>query len=215
MPSRIDPRLIPAHPNLAYEKGLWRVDLHLVAGLDEVGRGALAGPVVAGAVILPPKNSVARQLAGVRDSKQMSARQRMHWSAEIKTRAARWGLGFSSATEIDTLGIIPATRLAMRRALEALKCIADHLLIDALLLPDVSTPQTSLLKGDARSLSIACASVIAKVARDSLMAELDCSLTGYGFARHKGYGTAAHRAAIQTHGPCHEHRHTFKLLAEV
>lgn len=214
MPRRIDPSLIPARPNLKYEKGLWQAGVKCVAGVDEAGRGALAGPVCAGAVILPSKSIIFRQLKGVTDSKQMSANQRDVWAAEIRTRAMSWSVGFAAANEIDDIGIVPATRLAMRRAIEKLDQLIEHLLIDALLLPEVSTPQTSLLKGDARSLSIACASVVAKVARDSLMVELDSKYAGYGFMQHKGYGTRKHRAAIKQRGPCNEHRHTFKLTAE-
>lgn len=214
MPRRIDPSLIPSRPNLKYEKGLWQAGVEYVAGVDEAGRGALAGPVCAGAVMLPPKNSIFRQLKGVTDSKQMTAKQREFWAAEIKARAVSWGVGFASANEIDSIGIVPATRLAMGRAIEELDQFVEHLLIDALLLPEVSTPQTSLLKGDARSLSIACASVLAKVARDKVMIEMDNNYATYGFARHKGYGTRAHRTAIKQYGPSEMHRLTFRPIRE-
>ena len=129
MPSRIDPRLIPTRPNLKYEKGLWKAGINCVAGLDEAGRGALAGPVSAAAVILPQKNTLMRQLKGVTDSKQMTAKQREHWAAEVKGRVLSWGVGFASAEEIDTIGIVPATRLAMQRALQELEQPTEHLLI--------------------------------------------------------------------------------------
>lgn len=201
--------VLPPQPDLAFEQALWQAGTHLVAGLDEAGRGAWAGPVAAAAVVLPAEREIAHLLSGVRDSKLMSAAERERWEGAIKAQAAAWGVGFASREEIDALGIVPATRLAMQRALERLGCPPVHLLIDALRLPAVDLPQTPLVKGDRRSLSIAAASVLAKTARDRLMTALDGEYPGYGFARHKGYGTRAHQAALDALGACPEHRQTF------
>jgi ribonuclease HII len=199
---------------LSFEKALWDAGIEHIAGIDEAGRGALAGPVAAAAVILPDDPNVKRTLDGVRDSKQMTPRQREHWAEILRETALAWGVGFASHAEIDAIGIIPATRLAAQRALESLKGTPEHLLIDALLLPEVSHPQTALIKGDARSLSIASASVLAKVTRDALLKELDGDHPGYGFASNKGYGTAAHRAALLQWGPCSIHRRSFAPLRQ-
>jgi ribonuclease HII len=151
---------------------------------------------------------------GVRDSKQMTPAEREAWAPCIKTLASSYGIGFASACEIDTLGILPATLLAVRRALQGLAFAPDHLLLDYLRLPDDPTPQTALVKGDMRSLSIAAASVLAKTARDALLCELDAVYPGYGFASHKGYGTPEHRAALARLGPCSIHRLTFRGVKE-
>ena len=212
MPRSLDPAEIPASPNLFFESRLWDAGFLYAAGLDEAGRGAWAGPVSAGALILPRDHSITARLSGVRDSKQMLPHQRDFWAEEIRAAVAAWGVGFASNQEIDDLGIVPATRLAMQRALCALALAPDHLLIDALRLPEIPLPQTSLIKGDARSLSIAAASVLAKTARDARMVELDSSFPGYDFARHKGYGTSAHHQALARLGPCPIHRATFAPL---
>ncbi len=204
-------------PHLGLETPFWQAGLPLVAGLDEAGRGAWAGPVSAAAVILPPDKKIAKQLKDVRNSKQMTARQREHWAAEIKTQAAAWAVGFASPQEIDEIGIVPATRLAMARALAQLALPPQHLLIDALLLPDVDFSQTSIIRGDSTSLSIAAASVLAKTARDALMVSMDEEYAGYTFTRHKGYGTRQHQAALARLGPCGIHRMSFapiRLLLE-
>jgi ribonuclease HII len=205
----IDRSELPAAPDLRFEIALWAKGLLRVAGLDEAGRGAWAGPVSAGAVILPADPRITMLLNGVRDSKEMAPAARAAWAETIRACAAAWGVGFASNTEIDALGIVPATRLAMLRALECLPIPAGHLLVDALRLPAIPLPQTSLIKGDARSLSIAAASVLAKTARDALMVELEGQFPGYGFARHKGYGTAVHAKALQGLGPCAIHRFAF------
>jgi ribonuclease HII len=215
MARHYDPAEIPPAPDLRYELPLWAGGLALVAGLDEAGRGAWAGPVVAGAVILPAQPEIAGLLARVRDSKQMTPLQRAHWAAEIQRHAAAWAVGAAASEEIDQLGIVPATRLAMRRALEALALPAEHLLIDALRLPELDLPQTALIKGDARSLSIAAASVLAKTARDAWMARLAEEFPEYRFAGNKGYGTAAHWEALQRGGPCPAHRRSFAPVAWV
>ena len=201
-----EPVILPISPDLAYESALWAAGIYRVAGVDEAGRGAWAGPVAAGAVILPPEPGIQEKLAAVRDSKQMTARARSYWAAVIKEHALAWGVGFAASTEIDAMGIAPASRLAMTRALSECCLAAEHLLLDAFRLPESSLPQTALIKGDARSLSIAAASVLAKTARDALMERLDEEYPGYGFARHKGYGTEGHQSALEELGPCAIHR---------
>jgi ribonuclease HII len=199
-------------PDLSNEKKLWRA-YGQVAGLDEAGRGALAGPVCVGAVILPRnKSRLMRTLSGVRDSKQLTPRERSELAPRIKETALCWGVGFASAEEIDEMGIVPAVRLAALRALENLS--PDFLLTDFRLeLPELDLLQTSLVKGDQRSLSIASASILAKTARDEHMLELESKYPLYGFARHKGYGTLLHRKQIEKLGYSPVHRRTFKLSA--
>jgi ribonuclease HII len=196
-------------PDLSFEIPLWESGVVLVAGLDEAGRGPWAGPVTAGTVILPYSPDISIRLSGVRDSKQMSAGQRAFWARRIKQEAAAWAVGEASHIEIDELGILPATRLAMQRALLKLNLSPAHLLLDAMLLPEENIPQTKLIKGDARSLSIAAASVLAKTARDQHMLGMDEQYPGYGFARHKGYGTRFHQEALRRLGPCPIHRQSF------
>lgn len=199
------------NPDLQYERRLWKSGLTHVAGLDEAGRGALAGPVCVAAVILPSDDPhLARTLAGVRDSKQMTPPARDALAPRIKETALGWAVGFASAEEIDSLGIVPATRLAGLRALEALN--PDYLLTDFRLeFPELDIPQTALVKGDQKSLSISAASVLAKTARDALMRELDSHHPGYGLGQHKGYGTPAHRSALRRLGYSPIHRKTFKF----
>ncbi len=209
-----DLSLLPPEPNLTFELDLWHAGISTVAGIDEAGRGALAGPVAAAAVILPPDEKVLQSLRGVRDSKQMTAEQREAARNKILIHAISWGVGFATSQEIDQVGILPATRRAACRALQALSISPTHLLLDYLLLPDVPTSQTSLVKGDCRSLSIAAASILAKTSRDALLCELDRAYPGYGFASHKGYGTQAHRAAIRRLGACPAHRLSFTLLGD-
>jgi ribonuclease HII len=205
---------LPARPDLTHERQLWDRGTRFIAGLDEVGRGAWAGPVVAAAVVLPPDlDSLADRLSGVRDSKVMTRRQREAWALEICELVLAVGVGETPADQVDALGVIGATRAAMRAALAALPLAPDHLLIDHLRLTGVNTPQTPLTHGDARALSIAAASVIAKVARDQRMTELDAAYPAYGFARHKGYGTAQHRQALAAHGPSPVHRFTYAPVA--
>jgi ribonuclease HII len=186
-----------------------------IAGVDEVGRGCWAGPVVAAAVVLPP--AVLEQpelLAGVDDSKALTARERERLAERILALADTWGIGAIPAHVIDTHGILPATRLAMQVALLRLAQPADALLIDAVQLASWPCPQVSLIKGDARCLSIAAASIIAKVARDRMMAELGSHTPAYGFEQHKGYGTTVHANALRTHGPSEQHRRSFRPLAD-
>jgi ribonuclease HII len=198
---------------VSYETRLWAKGYRRVAGLDEAGRGAWAGPVVAAAVVLPPEDpDLERRLAGVRDSKTLTPARRDALLELIRKQAMACGLGVVPPAEIDTLGIVAATQKAMTEALNGLSPQADHLLIDYLTLPEVSLPQHSLPKGDALVLSIAAASIVAKVSRDRMMIELDRQLPGYGFARHKGYGTAQHRAALAALGPSEVHRLSFAPL---
>jgi ribonuclease HII len=202
---------LPEFPCLEFEKRLWREEFTCIAGIDEAGRGALAGPVAAAAVILPQEPHLARTLSGVRDSKLMTPPEREAWEPCIKETALAWGVGFASAEEIDTLGIVRATKLAATRAIDSLSPVPDYLLTDFLTFPEIDLPQTALVKGDRISLSVAAASVLAKTARDALMRALDSQYAGYGFARHKGYGTRLHRAAIARLGTCSIHRKSFSL----
>ena len=201
-------------PTLRHERRFARRGLPLVAGLDEVGRGAWAGPVVAAAVILPlDQPRLARALTGVTDSKQLTARQRERLCGVIESVAVSIGVGGAGPGEVDRDGLTAATRAAMQRALAMLRPAPDALLIDALdLSAVVPLPQAAVLYGDARCLSIAAASIIAKVSRDRWMAGLEARCPGYGFAQHKGYGTAAHRAALAAPGLCAEHRRSYAPL---
>lgn len=201
-----------SNPDLSYEKQLWPAYKY-IAGLDEAGRGALAGPVCVGAVILPNNNPLLlRTLKGVRDSKQLTPLRRTQLVPRIKENAYAWGIGFASADEIDTLGIVPATRLAASRAVEMLNLFPNFLLTDFRLeLPELDVSQTALVKGDQKSLSIAAASILAKTARDDIMREVDSQFPEYGFTRHKGYGTLFHREKITALGYCPIHRKTFKI----
>jgi len=214
MTRRIDPSLIPEYPDLSFERALWKGGLSAVAGIDEAGRGCLAGPVTAAVVILPHGDGVERTLAGTRDSKQLSPNQREILRVKVESSARDWGVGWASQIEIDQLGILPATRLAIWRALDQLSLPAEHLLVDYLVLPDIPLPQCRLIKGDARSLSIAAASILAKTHRDAWMIECDHHYPGYGFAENKGYGTAQHREALLKLGPCSLHRRSFAPLRE-
>lgn len=181
-----------------------------VAGIDEAGRGPLAGPVVAAAVILPADFS----LPGLTDSKQLSEKKREAFYPLIHQQAVAVGIGAARTREIDRLNILQATLLAMQRAIGRLAVEPDHLLIDGITPLPVTTSQQTLKKGDSRSLSIAAASVVAKVVRDRIMRSLDRQHPAYGFARHKGYGTARHRQAIADFGPSGHHRLTFAGVKE-
>jgi ribonuclease HII len=203
------PESFRVFPTLEFEQSLWKNKITRVAGIDEAGRGAWAGPVCAAAVILPPDPSLIHTLSQVRDSKLMTPRAREAWAPRIRASASAWGVGFASSGEIGLLGIVGAIKLAATRALHSLH--PDHLITDFLLFPELEISQTSLVKGDQRSLSVAAASVLAKTARDALMRELNEEYPGYGFARHKGYGTRIHREAIRELGMCDIHRKTFSI----
>ena len=206
---------IDSYPTLKFEKHLWAGGLQYVAGLDEAGRGCWAGPVCAAAVILPPENKILKKLHGVRDSKQMTTLQRIHWSVAIKSCALSFGIGFSSNFEIDRIGIIASTRLAMLRAMDLLTIQPHFLLLDYMLLPTLDIPQTSLVKGDVQSLSIAAASVLAKTERDRLMVEMDGKYPSYGFAQHKGYGTPQHQQNLKRIGASPIHRFSFAPVRDL
>ena len=207
---KFDLSLLPERPNLDFENELWRGGVRHIAGVDEAGRGALAGPVSAGAVILDSDcTNLSIRLEGVRDSKEMRPEERDTWAEAIKSVALSWAVGYASAEEIDQLGIVPATCLAASRALAGLSVSPEHLLVDFLTLPGINMGQTPLVKGDARSLSIASASVLAKTARDALLVAMDAEFPGYSFCSNKGYATEAHRQAIHDLGPCEQHRRTF------
>lgn len=202
-----------AKPTLKFESDLWDSGLQFIAGLDEAGRGALAGPVAVGAVILPSdKPLLSRTLSRVRDSKQLTPLQRDSIAPAIKDIALAWSVGFAAADEIDSQGIVRATRLAAIRALHQFSISPQYLLTDFRLeLPQLDISQTSIVKGDAHCLSIACASILAKTERDALMRELDERHPGYGLAKHKGYGTQAHRSALRRLGLSSVHRKTFRV----
>jgi len=187
-----------------------------IAGLDEAGRGAWAGPVVAAAVVLPlDRRDLTRALNGVRDSKLVPESEREALAERIRSVAVGIGIGATSAREVDQAGLLPATRLAMRRALLGLGLPTDYLLLDYLLLPEVRVHQTALPHGDARVLSIAAASIIAKVSRDALMRHIDGLFPGYGFDRNKGYGTPLHRRALHRLGPSPVHRRSYRPVAQL
>ena len=201
------------NPNTKLESDLWDSGLLYIAGLDEAGRGALAGPVAVGAVILPSdKTLLARTLSGARDSKQLTPLARERLAPRIKETALNWSVGFATADEIDSQGIVRATRLAAIRALHQFSLVPEYLLTDFRLeLPQLDISQTSLVKGDMHCLSIACASILAKTERDALMCELDSRYPGYGLGKHKGYGTQVHRSALKRMGPSEIHRRSFRV----
>lgn len=200
-------------PTVEHELALRARGLEPAAGVDEAGRGCWAGPVVAAAVLLRPEGlDEPALLDGVDDSKQLSPAAREAALERVLAHAAGVGVGVVPAFLIDAYGIVPATRLAMHAAILQLPRSPAALLIDALPLPELSLPQTVLVRGDARCLSIAAASIVAKVTRDRLMCTADAAHPGYGFAAHKGYGTAAHQRALARSGPCALHRRSFAPL---
>jgi ribonuclease HII len=198
-------------PQLTAEQALWEQGLQLIAGVDEVGMGPLAGPVVAAAVVLPAE-AVEKFPQGVRDSKTLSEKARERLANEIRQIAVGVGLGLVEVEEIDRINIYHAGLRAMRLALDQLPQPPQHVLIDGRALPELPYPQTRVIKGDRDVYSIAAASIVAKVHRDHLMLGLHETYPQYGFASHKGYGTAAHRAALREFGPCPAHRRSFRLV---
>ena len=201
-------------PSFDQEHRLWNTGCRAVAGIDEAGRGALAGPVVAAAVIIDPVSADLPLWRELRDSKLLTPAQRNALAPQIRAAALAWAVAAAPACEIDAIGIAAATRAAMQSAISALHLQPDYLLIDWVRLPLVNIPQFSCARADQTIVSVAAASILAKVYRDSLLVALDARYPLYGFARHKGYGAAAHLAALAQHGPCPEHRRSFAPVAQ-
>ncbi|NOU10218.1 MAG: ribonuclease HII [Nitrospira sp.] len=197
-------------PTEEFERAARLCGYRRIAGIDEAGRGPLAGPVVAAAVVLP----VRCRLSGIDDSKQLSEGERARLYAAILEHAVGMGIGSADVGEIDRLNILEATKLAMRRAIDQLTPPPDYLLIDAVMLPGIGIPQRPIIKGDSLSFSIAAASIIAKVTRDRLMAAYHDMFPEYDFLSHKGYGTREHLQRLARHGPCSIHRRTFTPVHE-
>jgi len=200
-------------PTFAVEMRLWAQGFRHIAGVDEAGRGALAGPVVAAAVMIAPTNANAPLWAEVRDSKLLTATRRQALAPRIQQQAVAWGVGVADAATIDAIGIAAATRLAMQQAIAALAPAPDHLLIDWVRLPQTPIPQIAQPKADRTMASVAAASILAKVHRDQLMQAYGEHYPTYHFGAHKGYGVAAHLDALTTYGPCPLHRRSFAPLA--
>ena len=196
---------------LQFEQRLWGRGVERVAGVDEVGRGCLAGPVVAAAVVLPPNV----ELPGLNDSKKLSARKRETLNCAILAQALSTSIAKVEVQEIDQLNILQASLKAMREAIDGLEIVPNHILVDGHIRPGTSVEETALVDGDARSMSIAAASVLAKVYRDRLMVEFDETYPEYGFAGHKGYGSPDHLKALRLHGPSPLHRRTFAPVAQL
>jgi len=209
------PKAVRTLPDFSIETEISQSKQLLVAGVDEVGRGTLAGPVVAAAAILPGK--VPADYEGlVNDSKMLSVSQRQKSFEWLITWCVSYGVGASTSDEIDSLGIVPATKLAMSRAIAEIDPQPEHLIIDAVDLSSVGIPQTAIIRADSRSQSVAAASIIAKVTRDKLMADVfDNEYPGYGFAANKGYGTAVHMSALEELGASPIHRRSFKPVRDV
>ena len=199
-------------PDTSLESALRARGLLIVAGVDEAGRGPLAGPVAAAAVILPPR----WRCKGLDDSKKLTPAKREQFYAKITSDARiAWSVAFADTDEIDRLNILRATHAAMARAVEGLAKAVDHCLIDGLPVPAFPWSHDGIVKGDGKSLSIAAASVIAKVSRDRLMVEMSQEFPQYGFERHMGYGTREHLEALHRHGPCRHHRRSFQPVAQL
>lgn len=192
------------------EAALWEQGARHVAGVDEAGRGPLAGPVIAAAVILPRD----LELAGLDDSKKLTPAKREALFPRIMLEAVAVGVGSASEKVIDEVNILRATLGAMRDAVAALSTRPDHVIVDGDTLPDLDIPRTAIPRGDERSAAIAAASIVAKVTRDRLLIDLDAKYPGYGFAQHKGYGTSEHVAALARLGPCEIHRRSFGIVVE-
>jgi len=199
----------PACDPLYFERSARRDGYTCIAGLDEAGRGPLAGPVVAAAVVLPDDLLI----PGLTDSKQVPEQEREKLFEIIRSQAICFGIGVADERTIDEINIYQATIIAMERALHALMPRPDYLLLDAITLPRIHLPQKPLIKGDCRSHSIAAASILAKVTRDGMMLELDRKFPLYHFRKHKGYGTKEHLVLLREHGPCEAHRKSFRPVA--
>lgn len=196
---------------LHFERVLWKAGIVHIAGVDEVGMGPLAGPVVAAAVVFPPNT----EIDGIDDSKALDEETRRQLDSVIRAKASGIGIGVLSVDDIDRLNIYWAGIRAMQLAVSLLPVAPQHILVDSRTIPDVSQPQNSFDKGDGINFSIAAASIVAKVYRDNLMTELHQAFPGYGFADHKGYATPAHQAAIRRLGPCPIHRKSFDYIREL
>ncbi len=196
---------------LNFERVLWRSGVQHIAGVDEVGVGPLAGPVIAAAVIFKPGTAIAR----IDDSKRLDAGARAELAAVIRREATCVGIGAASVEEIDEINVYRAGLLAMRRAVEALAVAPQHVLVDARTIPGVNAPQNPFTKGDGINFSIAAASIVAKTHRDALMEELDRAYPEYGFRQHKGYSTPEHQTAIRRFGPCPLHRMSYPFIKEL
>ncbi len=203
---------------LAYEHQEWALGHARIAGVDEAGRGPLAGPVVAAAVVFPQDLATRESegtLARLTDSKKLTESQRESFFQQLQASdGVEIGVGLAEVDEIDRINILRATQAAMKRAVESLAVLPDHILVDGRPVPGLPVASTSIVKGDSLSLSIAAASIIAKVTRDRMMLELDVEHPEYGFASHKGYGTQAHVQALLEHGPCPAHRMSFRPVRE-
>lgn len=202
--------MVGSHPNLRYERKLWRDGLLAIAGVDEAGVGPMAGPVVAAAVIFEPEMFI----RGVNDSKQLKPEEREEYFTKIHQRALAIGVGVAGQGEIDELNIFWATMVASRRAIVSLLQTPDHVLVDGRRIPELKLPQTRIVGGDRKSFCIAAASIIAKVTRDRMMVEYDVQFPGYGFARHKGYCTPEHFEVLERLGPSPLHRRSFAPVWE-
>ena len=196
---------------LSFERSSRKDGYRRIAGLDEAGRGPLAGPVVAAAVVLPD----GLLIPGLTDSKQVPEQERERLFEVIRTEAVCYGVGIADEQTIDLVNILQATIIAMERALQTLNPQPDYLLLDAIFLPRVPLPQKPIIKGDCRSHTIAAASILAKVTRDRMMQELHQKYPHYNFQKHKGYGTKEHLLLLQEHGPCDAHRKTFNPVARM
>jgi len=208
----------PGSGLLEHEHAALRSGVSRLAGVDEAGRGPLAGPVVAAAVVFPAHllREPPATLRGLNDSKQLSAARREQLFEALRgLDEVEIGVSVVEAGEIDRLNILRATHAAMARALSDLPSLPERALVDGLAVPGLPCPSENLIKGDSRSFSIAAASIVAKVTRDHLMLELDAKYPQYGFARHKGYGTREHLAALDQHGPCPAHRHSFAPVRQL
>jgi len=199
---------VSARPDFEFERVYWRAGLVRIAGVDEAGAGPLAGPVMAAAVVFSPEDSVVVEL-GIDDSKKLTEAARAALAPLIRARAVAFAVAECSPAEIDRHNIRQACLIAMRRAVEVLSPAADALVIDYRRLPDLALPQTAITRGDALSLSIGAASILAKTTRDAFMEAADARYPGYGFARHKGYGTPEHLEALARLGPCPLHRRSY------
>jgi len=198
-------------PTFTEEKKFWQQGYQHIAGIDEAGCGCWAGPLVCGVVILPPEF---RKL-GIRDSKQLTSKRREEFYDIIKNNASAWSVGQASEKEIDDLGLVKAKNKAVQRAISTLNLKPEYLLMDNNIDQPPEIPASSFIKGDANIISIACASIKAKVTRDNIITELDKDYPGYGFAKNKGYGTKEHQEALQKHGVCAIHRKSYKPVAKM